>query len=232
MNVRRLFISFAILCFSLILTMPVFANNSETGTVDEALKQAAEEKEEQPNEESQNEEVVANDEEQQEQLNFAETPSLLSLFVRLILALAFIIAIIYFLLRFVNKRTRSFSTHQTLQNIGGVPLGTNRSIQIVKVGNRLLVVGVGDSIQLLKEIDNKEEIDLILSETDTNIERLETPITKTFDKLTQMFSRNPNAQNVTQNNNLEFRELLDKQMKDVSKSQRKIHEAMKEHSDE
>lgn len=218
--------------------MPVFAENSETGTVEEALKQNSANEEEDANEVA--DENNANNEvnEEQQQLSFAEPPSLLSLFGKLVFALAIIIALIYLFVRFIGKRTRSFSTNHSLQNIGGVPLGTNRSIQIVKVGERLLIVGVGDTIQLLKEIDDKKEIELILKDTEGNFDRLETPLTKTFDKFGQLLKKNKKEVHqetntkIETNRNLEFRELLNKQLKDVSQSQRKIHEAMKEHRDE
>ncbi|MCY8524149.1 flagellar biosynthetic protein FliO, partial [Bacillus atrophaeus] len=47
---------------------------------------------------------------------------------------------------------------------GGTSVGQNRSVQLIKVGKRVLVVGVGDTIQLLKEIDNEEEREAILAQ--------------------------------------------------------------------
>ncbi|WP_252313466.1 flagellar biosynthetic protein FliO [Sinobaca sp. H24] len=82
----------------------------------------------------------------------------------MILALAAVITIMYLLLKFINKRTKKYSSNQTMQNLGGVPLGQNKSVQLVKVGERLLVVGVGESIQLLKEIEDEEERETLLEQ--------------------------------------------------------------------
>jgi flagellar protein FliO/FliZ len=64
---------------------------------------------------------------------------------------------VYFLLKFVTKRNRMFQQGQSIVNLGGTSLGQSKSIQMVKVGNRLFVVGVGESISLLKEIDDEQE---------------------------------------------------------------------------
>lgn len=225
MNVFQRTGFFALFILFFLFALPVFADNPKTGTVEEALLKHSGENAEKKEEET----AANNDVQQEEEIQFAEPPSLFSLFVRLIVALLIVLGIIYVLLRIVNKRSRSFQRHRMLENIGGIPLGTNRSIQIVKVGERLLVLGVGDSIQLLKEINDKEEIRAILNETveEPMIKQIEPPL----DKLGQVFmNRKKNVQNIQ--HQVEFRELLNEQLQDVSKSQRKIHEAMKEHKNE
>jgi flagellar protein FliO/FliZ len=78
-------------------------------------------------------------------------------FIKIFVALAFVLFLIYFLLKFVTKRNRMFQKDQSIVNIGGTSLGQSKSIQMVKIGDRVLVVGVGESISLLKEIDDEEE---------------------------------------------------------------------------
>jgi len=96
-------------------------------------------------------------------------------YIKMIFATIFVIFLMYFILRFINKRNHSFKNSQVIENIGGTPLGSNRSIQIIKVGNRILVVGVGESIQLIKEIDDKEEYRLILEEYNRKLDQLVQP---------------------------------------------------------
>lgn len=161
----------------------------------------------------------------------AETPfdsgtSFFMLFIQMIAALAVVIALIYIMLRFVGKRTRSFRDHQTLQSIGGVPLGTNRSLQMIKLGDRILVVGVGETIQLIKEIDDQTEVAKIMEQHQSEFDRLEEPLTKASTWINQLVTKK-NEHNTKKT--LDFSELLDKQLKDVSKSQQQIREAMKEH---
>ncbi|MEC1612475.1 flagella biosynthesis regulatory protein FliZ [Bacillus mojavensis] len=85
-------------------------------------------------------------------------------FVKMIFALLFVIALIYGLVKLMNKRNRLLKPFQYVENIGGTSVGQNRSIQLIKVGNSVLVVGVGETIQLLKEIDDEKEIKDILSQ--------------------------------------------------------------------
>lgn len=79
-------------------------------------------------------------------------------------ALLFVIFLIYALVKFMNKRNRLLKPFQYVENIGGTSLGQNKSVQLIKVGNRVLVVGVGDNIQLLKEIDDEREYKEILTQ--------------------------------------------------------------------
>lgn len=78
-------------------------------------------------------------------------------FIKMILATAFIIFLIYILLKFVSKRNKFTSSSKYIENLGGTNVGQNRSIQLIKVGKKILVVGVSDSVQLLKEIDDEDE---------------------------------------------------------------------------
>lgn len=94
----------------------------------------------------------------------ANSSSTAWMFIKVILALALVIALIYLLLRFVHARTKSFADGRTIQSIGGVNVAANRSVQLVKVGDRILVIGVGESVSLLKEINDTSEVEKLLVE--------------------------------------------------------------------
>lgn len=83
---------------------------------------------------------------------------------KMIFALLFVIVLIYGLVKLMNKRNRLLKPFQYVENIGGTSVGQNRSIQLIKVGKSVLVVGVGETIQLLKEIEDEKEIEVILSQ--------------------------------------------------------------------
>lgn len=87
-------------------------------------------------------------------------------FVKVILVLALVIALIYLLLRFINKKTRSFTDGRKVQSIGGINVGSNRSVQLIKVGERIFVIGVGESVSLLKEIDDSGEVEQLQMESE------------------------------------------------------------------
>ncbi|WP_243386871.1 flagellar biosynthetic protein FliO [Bacillus kexueae] len=85
-------------------------------------------------------------------------------FIKMIFAFLFVLLLIYLLMRFLKSKNRLFQGSSYIELLGGTSLGQNRSIQLVKVGDRVFVLGVGDSIQLLKEIDEDEEIERIKAE--------------------------------------------------------------------
>jgi Flagellar biogenesis protein len=80
-------------------------------------------------------------------------------FIKIVFSLVIILALIYLLYRFAAKRTGKFKQGSTLKNLGGVSVGSNRSIQLIRLGNKVMVIGVGDTVQLLKEISDPQEID-------------------------------------------------------------------------
>ncbi|GKV64181.1 MULTISPECIES: flagellar biosynthetic protein FliO [unclassified Sporosarcina] len=88
-------------------------------------------------------------------------------YIRTLLAFIFVIGLLVWLLRFLNKRNRSFDQTRLMTNLGGVPLGQHKSIQLVKMGNHYFVVGVGENVQLLKEIDDPADIADLLDRYDS-----------------------------------------------------------------
>ncbi|MRX70605.1 hypothetical protein GJU40_00290 [Bacillus lacus] len=83
-------------------------------------------------------------------------------FFKMIAATGFVLFIIYFLLKTVGRRQAFQGSKGYLENLGGTSLGQNKSVQLVRAGGKVLILGVGESIQLLKEIDSEEEVQFIL----------------------------------------------------------------------
>lgn len=92
-------------------------------------------------------------------------------FIRAVGATLFVIVLLLFLLKFINKKSRAYQNGSLIKNLGGTPLGSNKSIQIVKIGDRIYIVGVGENVQLLKEITEQEELNQILEEYNHSIEQ-------------------------------------------------------------
>lgn len=92
-------------------------------------------------------------------------------FIRAVGATLFVIVLLLFLLKFINKKSRAYQNGSLIKNLGGTALGSNKSIQIVKIGDRIYIVGVGENVQLLKEITEQEELNQILEEYNHSIEQ-------------------------------------------------------------
>lgn len=138
-------------------------------------------------------------------------------FLRMIFATAFVAGLLYFLLKFINKKSMSYKSSQLVENLGGTSLGANRSIQIVKAGNRLLIVGVGENIQLLKEIDDPDEYSQVIQEYNNKMEQLVQP----SDIVTKLLKR---ANTDGSNESANFSALLKKQLNDMASGRKKILE--------
>ncbi|WP_026696273.1 flagellar biosynthetic protein FliO [Alkalicoccus chagannorensis] len=134
---------------------------------------------------------------------------------QLILGLAVVLFLIYAVLKVVNKRARSFSSHRTLQSVGGVGIAQNRSVQMVRVGDRLLVLGVGETVSLLKEIEDPEEIEQMIRQEESGPD-----MTKTKEVIQQLLSRKKQKDNPY---NSRFGDVLSQEMDGVKHSQEKLH---------
>jgi flagellar protein FliO/FliZ len=142
-------------------------------------------------------------------------------FVKMIVATVFVVALLYFVLKFVNKKSHMFKTSHLMENLGGVPLGSNRSLQVIKVGNHLLIIGVGENIQLLKEIGEGQEYEQILSEYNKKLDQLVKPndlIANVMRKVNEYKSNDRGKPNPP------FQTLLKQQLDDLRKGRKKIYE--------
>lgn len=146
-------------------------------------------------------------------------------FLRMILATVFVAALIYFLLKFINKKSMMYKSSQLVENLGGTSLGANRSVQIVKAGNKLLIVGVGENIQLLKEIDDPEEYSQVIQEYNSKMEQLVQP----SDIVTKLLKR---AKEDGGNQRSEFSSLLKAQLNDMASGRKKMLEELQKKGSE
>ncbi|MFD0698373.1 flagellar biosynthetic protein FliO [Paenibacillus sp. GCM10027628] len=105
---------------------------------------------------------------------------------KVIFFLIFIIFLFFILIKFLAKKNKGSFFGNSVRSLGGVPLGQNKSIQIVEIGHSLFVVGVGDNIQLLDKINDADEVayitDLLTSTQDQR---------SGFDSLSKWLSKLP-----------------------------------------
>lgn len=187
---QKKYILFALLFFIFVIIAPVDTNVVSAEQSDKTVAETINGNKEK---EEGNKQEINNNDKKRETSEVAEdklkSESLSVTFFdmfKILLALAFVIFLIYFLLKFVNKRNRFFKQARYIENIGGMGLGANKSIQIVRLGDKVLVLGVGESITLIKEIDNEEESRKIIEEYENKLEQMVEPkqllqkVTKTF----------------------------------------------------
>ena len=103
---------------------------------------------------------------QEEPAEVGANTNIFFLLIKLVFYTIVVVGLIYLLIRFLSKRQQKLQHHSVFTPIGGTPLGNNKSVQLVKVGDSLYMIGVGDNVNLLKEIEDKEEVERILEQAE------------------------------------------------------------------
>lgn len=132
---------------------------------------------------------------------------------RMIASLLFVGALLYFLLKFLNKKNQVYQKGHIISNLGGTSVGSNKSIQIVKIGGKLYIVGVGENVQLLSEITDPEEIERMLKDHNEAIESMLKP----SDFLTKMKNIRGNSEK-----DVSFIDQFKKQLNDMSVTRKQL----------
>lgn len=81
--------------------------------------------------------------------------------------LGIIVGLIVLSLRFLGKRNRGWWMNRSLRSLGGLTLGTNKSLQIVEWNGRIYVLGVGNDVTLLEAITDTESVAALLADHDS-----------------------------------------------------------------
>lgn len=100
-------------------------------------------------------------------------PTIFGLILRIVVVLIIIIGLIYLLLKFFNRSSNFNHQGKVLTNLGGISLGMNKSAQLIKVGDKIYLVGVGDDVSILTEITDQSVVEQLLESQQS------TPVTST-----------------------------------------------------
>lgn len=155
-----------------------------------------------------------------------EEVSFWGLVIRFLLALALVVVLIYVLLKLMNKFTSKQGQLNNLENLGGVSVGMNKSVQLVKVGTKVYLLGVGDTVELLTEITDQAFIDQLMNNS-------QVPGADLFSKVTQSFqqkqskSEDNSSPNETRNDS--FSTLFKGELEQMKQKQEKIRQDIKGH---
>jgi flagellar protein FliO/FliZ len=79
-------------------------------------------------------------------------------YIKTVFALLFVVGLLFGMLKFVNRKNRIYDKSRMMKNMGGLSLGQQKSIQLVRIGNSFYLIGVGEDLRLLKEITDPDEI--------------------------------------------------------------------------
>lgn len=89
-----------------------------------------------------------------ELLQQEEPESLFFQIVRLVFALLLVVGLIYVFLYFLKRRNKFGNRIKNLENVGGISVGQNKTVQLIRLGDKLYLIGVAENITLLEEIED------------------------------------------------------------------------------
>lgn len=147
-------------------------------------------------------------------------------YIKMVLALIFVVALFYGLMKFLNKRNLNFQRNQLVQNLGGLSLGAQKSVQLLQVGKTLYLVGIGEDVQLLREITDPDEVATLLALYN---ERQELAATSPYiAEVLSKFKRKNNESSSVQQKQTSFGELFEKKISEIKQERNEELEKWKQ----
>jgi flagellar protein FliO/FliZ len=150
--------------------------------------------------------------------------------VRVFFALAFVGILIFFLVRFLSRKSGNFNSTRKLRIVAGIGLSPQKSMQIVEVGNKLYIVGVGNDIQVLDKIEAPEEIEALIESLDAPL--IENQFLLTWkDKISTWFKKKEVVSEEMELDIEEYEKLFSEQLKDATNRQNTVEQWMDENKE-
>lgn len=143
-------------------------------------------------------------------------------YIKIFLALLFVLGLLLFVLRFLNKRNMNYQQNSMIQNLGGQSVGAQKSVQLLQIGNKLYIVGVGENVQLLQVITDPEEIEGILALYNEKLGN-----TTASPYIAELFNKF-RAKGTAEKQPADFSELLDKRLSQIKQQRSDELESWKE----
>lgn len=147
-------------------------------------------------------------------------------YLRMLFTLAFVLALLILVLKFLNKKSANYQQNSVVRNIGGISVGSQKSVQLLYIGDKLYIVGVGDDVQLIKEITDPEEVQQLMEQYQEK--QAMSNATPYVMELLQKWKRTKRQESKKTENNTNFRDMLNKRLTDIQKTRQHELEKWKE----
>lgn len=145
-------------------------------------------------------------------------------YIKIVIALVFVLGLLLFILKFLNKRNLSYQQNSVIRNIGGLSVGPQKSVQLVQISNRIYVLGIGEDIHLIKEISAPEDVEQLLNQYGDN--QLSGSTTPYIAQLFKKFSQKNQPTNVAESP--KFNELFNERIDKIKQERSEELERWKE----
>lgn len=119
---------------------------------------------------------------------------LLGNMVWVMVALAIVIILIVLVIKWLSKRNQLWGANRSMRSLGGIALGQNSSVQVVEIGSRVYIIGVGQQITLLDKLVDPDEVTELMAALESQSNQAWSPKDLT-DKVKQWRNRRTNQEN-------------------------------------
>ncbi|WP_079480181.1 flagellar biosynthetic protein FliO [Halobacillus salinus] len=154
--------------------------------------------------------------------------SLVGTIIKLIFVLILILGLIYGLLKFFNKKNKLFSRNRTMENLGGMNLAPNRSVQAVRIGEQVFILGVGDDVQLVTEVTDENTKTSLLDREQLG-QAQPFKVGRIMDKFRQTEKSNDQT---ASSSTVQFQKLFENQLNEMKQKTKKVRRQKQEGSDD
>ncbi|CAM3357324.1 flagellar biosynthetic protein FliO [Marinicrinis lubricantis] len=161
---------------------------------------------------------------------FSGIESGFSSFVYVCVVLLIIIGLIVVILRFLGKKNKMLFSHPGLRVVSAISLAQNKSLQLVEVGEKIYVLGVGDDISVIDTIASAEEKDQLLYLLESK--QAETLSSKWSDWLNRMRSpKKDEKETMDHDDAASFQQVMMEKFNRISDQKQKLQDLLQEQED-
>ncbi len=152
--------------------------------------------------------------------------SLLTVFIVLLI----IIGLIFLLVRFLASRTRNGLSGKGLRLLGGLVLGQNKSVQIVQLGEKVYIIGVGDDVRLIEKVKDPLEVTELMEALEGGYTaKGNQPFPSLLDWIKKISGRYiPEQEPEAENESRSFQEIFQDKFKHASNRSRRVQQMLQE----
>ncbi|WP_310550347.1 flagellar biosynthetic protein FliO [Paenibacillus glufosinatiresistens] len=150
--------------------------------------------------------------------------------INVILVLGVILVLIVLVIRFLGRRNQMLMSARSIRTIGATGLGPNKSLQIVEIGNKLYLIGVGDDVTLVDKISDPMEVALVLSAFEDQSAGNGSGIRALVAGLKSKFRGEVPSQEIDLNETSSFYEVLQSKLQPSPERKERIEELLREES--
>ena len=152
-----------------------------------------------------------------------------SMVLQVIFYLTLIIGLFFVIIKFIAQKNKHFMAGRMIKTIGGVSLGQNKSLQVVKIGHHLYIVGVGDTVQFISQINDPEEVMYIQENIHASNTR-DFPGIQSFTSWIKGFQKRKETEEdeIEEDLSTSFQQVFSEKMGRISNRTQKVNELFKE----